>query len=320
MTVTRERIAALLLALTLVAVPAALWWYQQVRLPALAGEGVKVFDLTGVAANGAWTVEEVRGINYWWKGFQPATLFLRQGDRVLLRLRSADMMHQFYVPELGIGPVAVTAGHMETVSFTADRPGLFQYYCLSLCGNCHFYMRGWIVVTPPGEAPVVPEAIACPLEGKGFSPPEEPVALGEYLYNRRSCVSCHGPGGRGGVPNINYLQGTVPRHDTTAEKFFLQDEEDADAFAALLAEGADLEALLSSPPFPNYPLVLTRYRMAVDLIRRGKPSAKLDPAGPEPPLVMPAWGAILSPREQDALLSYFLALQEWEEDEGDEEE
>ncbi len=317
----REHLAVILTLLAVAAVPLATWWYQSACLPSLYPPGARVFHLTGFAPSGVWTAEPVRGVDYWWKRYQPATIFVNKGDFVIIELTSADMSHYFYVPGLGVGPVTVKVGESATVRFTADRPGTFEYFCMTLCGECHFYMRGWIVVTPAGEAPVVPPPITCPLDGRAGR--EEPPAggglavLGEYLYRHRSCVSCHGPEGKGGVANVNYIQGKVPNHDTTAEKFFLQSREDTEAFTAMLERDEDLEARLSSPPFPNYALVLTRYRMAYDLIRLGKPSAKLDPAGPEPPLVMPSWGNILSHRDINSLLAYFISLQAWEDEEAE---
>lgn len=231
------------------------------------------------------------------------------------------MTHQFYLPALEIGPLTIRPGHMVEYRFKVEKTGIFQYYCTAMCDECHFYMRGWVVIHRHGEKPVLPDSIVCPLCSPDFpQPPEDDlIGLGEYLYLARGCVTCHGIEGRGGVTNYNYIQGTVPAHNTTAEKFFLADEEDTEVFMDLLHQGADLDELVSSPPFSNYRLVLTRYHMARDLIRGGKDAARLDPEGPLPPLQMPTWGAILSDREVDALLTYFLYLYDWEDDEWEDE-
>ena len=39
----------------------------------------------------------------------------------------------------------------------------------------------------------------------------------------------------------------------------------------------------------------------------------VDPAGPEPPLQMPAWQYIVDEREIDALLVYFVSIYPWDE-------
>ncbi|MBN2123231.1 MAG: c-type cytochrome [Deltaproteobacteria bacterium] len=312
----KERMAAIAVLLTLIAVPGGVWWYEKVHIPSRYGPGVKVINITGFAGTGVWTIEEVSGINYWWKHFEPATIVLEEGMEVVLRLRSSDMTHQFYLPALNIGPLTIRPGHMVEHRFRASKTGIFQYYCTSMCKECHFYMRGWVVVHRQGETPVLPAPIVCPLCSPDFPrPPEgDTVALGEYLYLARGCVTCHGIEGRGGVENFNYLQGTVPAHNTTAEKFFLEEQEEAEEFLDLLVEGVDLAGLAAEPPFAGFRMALVRLQMARDLIKGGKASAKLDPDGPEPPLQMPAWGNILEDSEVDALLAYFLSLYDWEED------
>ena len=87
---------------------------------------------------------------------------------------------------------------------------------------------------------------------------------------------------------------------------------------ALLQNNTDLDQLEEIPDIPKFTLVLSRYKAAKEIIKKGKKPARLDPAGPDPPLQMPAWQAILSEREIDALISYFLSLYPWEEDEESE--
>jgi len=278
--------------------------------------GVKVFNLTGVAADGVWTLSDVNGLNYWWKNFEPATLFVDEGDLVIINLRSADLLHCFYIPEFSVGPVDIEPGHAHTVQFRATEAGVYQYYCTSMCGNCHFYMRGWIVVTAAGEEAVEPPAIACPLCLPDAGPPPDTdrlVELGAYLYLQKGCITCHGPEGRGGIPNDNSTNSTVPDHYTTAQKLFLASQEDAEAFIELLQDEPDLEAVDEPPEIQRLAIVTTRYANAEEIIRTGRYSAKLDPGGPVPPLQMPAWKYLVEEREIDALLAYFVSLYPWEE-------
>lgn len=303
----KEKFAALSVLLLLVAVPLGIFGYRGACR--VADSPSRAIDITGVASRGAWTLEAVNGLNYWWKSFEPATVHLQLHEQVVFRFFSADVFHQFYVPELGIGPVDVDPGRTRQVRFTASRAGVFRYYCTSQCGSCHFYMQGWIVVTPPGETPVDPQPVTCRLclPAADNRPPADAAALGEYLYQAMGCVTCHGFEGRGGVANYNYLKGTVPAHDNTAAKLFLTDAEDRRAFVAWLHTAAGS----ADPPPPDIArarLVHTRFQAAVALIRNGKNAARLDMAGPEPPLQMPAWEAKLSRRQIFALLDYFISL------------
>ena len=314
----KERFAVISVFIVLVTVPLIVFYYHGVRGP--ARDERKVITITGVGSRGAWTLDEVNGLNYWWKSFEPATIHLRLHDRVVFRFLSADVFHQFYVPALGIGPVDVDPGYVKEIQFEAGKAGVFRYYCTSMCGGCHFYMQGWIVVTPPGETPVIPEPIACSLCLPAFgSPPEaDPVALGEYLYQAMGCITCHGIEGRGGVKNYNYIKKTVPAHNRTAAKIFLADEEDRDAFLNLIQDGADPNDPPEDPDISRYRLVLSRFNAAVELIERGKNAARLELAGPEPPLQMPAWKDKLSPGQINAIMGYFISLFPEVEDEATE--
>jgi mono/diheme cytochrome c family protein len=248
-------------------------------------------------------------------------LYLEKDEPVLLRLLSADLMHKFYAPRLQLGPVTVKPGHAVELRFTANEVGVFQYYCTATCGSCHFYMRGWIVISEKGAEPVVPPPILCPLCLPDFGPPPEGpelVPLGEYLYVQKGCSTCHGFEARGGVENPNFTNLTVPAHHRTAEKFFLQDPDEAECLIALLQENPGLADLGDHDQISRCRLVEARLDMAREIITGGKYSAKMDPEGPEPPLQMPAWQYIVDDREIDALLAYFVSLMPWDEDEEDE--
>jgi hypothetical protein len=304
----REKLAIGSVLLVLVSVPFLVFFYQDVYRCSRSAE--KVFVITGVGNRGVWTLETVNGLNYWWKSFEPATIYIQRDDSVVFRFRSADVFHQFYVPELGIGPVDIDPGHEKKISFRAEKAGVFRYYCTSQCGGCHFYMQGWIVVTPPGEKPVTPKPITCRLCVPSFESPSEadPVALGEYLYQSMGCVTCHGPEGRGGIQNYNYLKKTVPAHDRTAAKIFLTDKEDREAFIHLIETGADLNNPPEPPDISRYRLVMTRFNAAVELIENGKNAARLDLSGPAPPLQMPAWKNKLNRGQIHALMAHFISL------------
>jgi len=314
----KEKIAVISVLIMLVSVPSLVFFYQGMYRPSRYAE--RVINITGVGARGAWTLETVSGLNYWWKSFEPATIHIRLDEQVLLRFFSADVFHQFYVPALGIGPVDVEPGYVKEIRFKAKKAGTFQYYCTSMCGGCHFYMQGWIIVTPAGEKPAIPRPITCSLCLPTFERTDEAkaVALGEYLYQTMGCMTCHGIAGRGGVDNYNYIKKTVPAHNRTAAKIFLIDSADRQTFLDLIQKGADLYNPEESPDIARYHLVMARFKAAAELIKKGKQAARLDLAGPEPPLQMPAWQSKLSRRQIHAIIAYFISLATEREDEADE--
>ena len=100
---------------------------------------------------------------------------------------------------------------------------------------------------------------------------------------------------------------------------FLTDEEDREAFLNMIRTGVDPADPDQPPDITRYPLVAARFKAAVDLIEKGKQAARLDMAGPDPPLHMPAWQDKLTPRQISAIMGYFVSLaaeleNEFEED------
>lgn len=315
----REVIATAGVLFSLIAVPLLINWHQHQNVYADRVPGTKVITLTGVGKDGVWTLEDVNAFNYGRRPFAPATLQLMQGDSVVLRLQTADVHHRFYVPALELGPVDVEPGYVEEVAFEATQPGTYEYFCTSLCGDAHFYMKGWIVVSGPGEPLAVPEPTARP---SNLSPPpqEDMVGWGEYLYVKEGCTTCHGVAGKGGVENFNYVKRTIPTHEDLAEKLFLEEQKDADAFVEMLKQRTPLDTLEVQPDIPRFSLVLAQYQASKDIIQKGKDCARLDADGPVPPLQMPAWQDKLSDYDVDAILAYLITLYPWEQDEWDEEE
>ena len=121
-------------------------------------------------------------------------------------------------------------------------------------------------------------------------------------------MTCHGISGCGGVDNYNYIKKTVPAHNRTAEKIFLSDAEDRQAFLELIEQDADLNDPVEQPDITRYRLVRARFKAAVELIKKGKQAVRLDLAGPEPPLQMPAWQDRLSRKQIHAIMGYFISL------------
>lgn len=76
---------------------------------------------------------------------------VQQGDRVTVTVTNVetvrDMSHGFAVDSYGIN-VAIDPGQTRTVSFVADRPGTYWYYCTWFCSALHLEMRGRMLVEP----------------------------------------------------------------------------------------------------------------------------------------------------------------------------
>lgn len=78
--------------------------------------------------------------------FDPATLSVTQGDKVRLRVRSADQTHGFAIKAFRVKAPISKSGETVTVEFVADKAGTFDITCSEYCGSGHSAMKGRLVV------------------------------------------------------------------------------------------------------------------------------------------------------------------------------
>ena len=99
----KETTAVLSVVLSLVGLPLLLWHWKAVASVEHYEPDTKIIDLTAVATGGYWTQEEVVGHNYWrGQRGRAEEIQLQQGDHVLLRLHSADVLLSFGIPLLRV--------------------------------------------------------------------------------------------------------------------------------------------------------------------------------------------------------------------------
>jgi len=135
---------------------------------------------------------------------------------------------------------------------------------------------------------------------------------GKALYERVGCFTCHGRAGKGGVPDWNYAGGTVPSLNNLAEQMGLFEPEEVKAVLDAMRAKRDLLALKKLPPLEDLQGFQDQYKRVRELIQTGKTASKRDVNGPPPPLNMPSWREVLSPREIEAIIAYCLSLQKFE--------
>ncbi|MCO6453505.1 MAG: c-type cytochrome [Caldilineales bacterium] len=134
-----ERIALAFVLLALVGIPLAALGYQFLLRPALAP--VRVIELVGrlpTSEQGGWT---------------PETIAVQQGEHVRLRITSADVVHGFAIPKLGIETESwVLPGKVQEIDFVAEQAGRYEFLCTVWCEAGHWRMRGTIEVIDPNDA------------------------------------------------------------------------------------------------------------------------------------------------------------------------
>lgn len=77
--------------------------------------------------------------------FSPATITVKKGEKITVKLTDVAGTHSFAVPGLGINQ-ALTPGQATSVSIPTDKPGTYEFRCMIPCGEGHKEMRGTLVI------------------------------------------------------------------------------------------------------------------------------------------------------------------------------
>jgi nitrous-oxide reductase len=83
--------------------------------------------------------------------YTPEKFEVREGDEVTLTITNVetirDMTHGFALPDHNMN-ISLPPGFTKTLTFTAQKPGVYWYYCTNFCSALHLEMRGRMVVQP----------------------------------------------------------------------------------------------------------------------------------------------------------------------------
>jgi cytochrome c oxidase subunit 2 len=79
-----------------------------------------------------------------------STLAVPQNRPVELILRSKDVTHSFFVPQLRFKQDLVPGMNIH-VHFTATKVGKYELACAELCGMNHYKMKAYMLVLPQNE-------------------------------------------------------------------------------------------------------------------------------------------------------------------------
>jgi heme/copper-type cytochrome/quinol oxidase subunit 2 len=148
----KEAAGVLTVLAILVGLPISLWYWRAVAMPHRYPPGTKIITLTATAEGGIWTQDRIVGYNYWWRTpVRTEQIELNQGDHVVVRVVSSDVLHSFSIPILHVGPVDVQAGHTVEVSFVASRSGALTFLCWQMCSPDHGNLHGRFMVKAKGD-------------------------------------------------------------------------------------------------------------------------------------------------------------------------
>jgi cytochrome c oxidase subunit 2 len=139
----------------------------------------------------------VTGHQWWWEARYPKSgivaaneFHIPVGQAVSVRLEAADVLHEFWVPELARKITAVP-GHPNTIWLESDKPGTYLGICSEFCGTQHAWMHFLIVADAPAEYAAWQKAQLQPAP----LPPGGAAARGLALFRRDTCMNCHAVNG-----------------------------------------------------------------------------------------------------------------------------
>lgn len=130
---------------------------------------------------------------WWWEARYLKTgvvtaneIHIPVGEKWLLTLESADVIHDFWVPRLA-PKMDIVPGHPNRLWLEADKPGSYLGTCSEFCGAQHAQMHFLVIAESP-------EAFAVWQEQQGRSPRpafSASAKTGSKLFQQLTCVNCH---------------------------------------------------------------------------------------------------------------------------------
>lgn len=134
------------------------------------------------------------------------------GKKVRFLLTANDVIHSWWVPELGVKKDAIPGFINETWA-KIDEPGIYRGQCAELCGKDHGFMPVVVEAKSPRDfAAWLNEKKAAAMaakaaEAKVVWDKETLTAKGKNIY-LRNCAACHMPNGAGMPPTFPALAGS----------------------------------------------------------------------------------------------------------------
>ncbi|ODA66761.1 Cytochrome c oxidase subunit 2 precursor [Methyloligella halotolerans] len=153
-------------------------------------------EVSGPPAEPAFTIE-ITAHQWWWEvrylSDQPHRIFttaneihIPTGEPVRFELKSADVIHSFWVPAL-TGKTDTIPGQVNRTWLEADEPGVYRGQCTEYCGLEHARMGFEVVAQTPENFKTWRED---QLHGAEEPPNGGTAARGERIF-MASCSGCH---------------------------------------------------------------------------------------------------------------------------------
>ncbi|EEF59794.1 cytochrome c oxidase subunit II [Pedosphaera parvula] len=145
----------------------------------------------------------VTGHQFWWEARYPKSgvvtaneIHIPTGQPLLLRLESADVIHDFWVGQLG-RKMDVMPDYANFIWIQANQPRDYYGVCAEFCGVQHAWMRIRVTAQSPEEF--------ADWERQQLQPAPTPAGAsaqrGAELFRQITCINCHAIRGLPGEPH-----------------------------------------------------------------------------------------------------------------------
>jgi cytochrome c oxidase subunit 2 len=190
---------------------------------------------------GTVTVQAI-GHQFWWEFDYPDLgvvtadeMYIPVNTKVIVDVRTADVIHSFWVPKLG-GKVQAIPNQSNTSWIQADTTGTFYAECFQLCGASHANMRFLVI----SESKADFDAWVAHMKQPAASPTSPQAQQGEQIFtkqnfNGQACFACHTVQGTSANAKVGPNLTHIGSHRTLAG-------------ATLQNTPQDLTTWLSNPP------------------------------------------------------------------------
>ncbi len=141
---------------------------------------------------------QIIGHQWWWEVRYPQLnvvtaneVHLPVGRKVDISLTSADVIHSFWIPQLG-GKRDANPGHTNRISLTPFEPGVYWGQCAEFCGASHANMGLRAVVEEPAQFDAWVQAQQAPAPNLLAQADADPlVKQGAQQFIASACLACH---------------------------------------------------------------------------------------------------------------------------------
>src|SRR5665213_325876 len=153
----------------------------------------------------------VIGHQWWWEVRYPQTavvtaneIHIPVGRQWLVRMESADVIHDFWVPALA-RKIQLIPGKTDHIWLEADAPGTYDGECVEFCGAGHAWMRFSVIA----ESSAAFDVWLRNQEKSAAIPVMDSAQAGLKIFQTMSCINCHSIRGvsvaANAAPNLTHL-------------------------------------------------------------------------------------------------------------------